>query len=154
MLGASSSLNDLVPNFRRSSSQPSTQPGTDQLSGPVVGISLYPLSLKNWTLLFSGARPQAFRPYNFCVLASHTMANRSPPMPHDIGSIRPIAALVAIAASTALPPLLSTSRPTCAASGWLVATMPLAATVTDRPALPGTAVGRSAEMTNTGTTAT
>ena len=30
---------------------------------------------------FNGERPLAFRPYSFCVLASQTMANRSPPMP-------------------------------------------------------------------------
>ncbi len=47
-------------------------------------------------------------------------------MPHDIGSIRPIAALVAMAASTALPPCLQHVEPDLrAASGWLVATMPL-----------------------------
>src|SRR4051794_32858241 len=72
------------------------------------------------------------------------MANRSPPMPHDIGSISPIAALVAMAASAAFPPRLRTSSPTWAASGWLVATIPFAATVTDRPALYGAGVGRSA----------
>ena len=42
----------------------------------------------------------------------------------------------AMAASMALPPCFSTSSPICAASGWLVATMPCGAIVTDRPALP------------------
>src|SRR5262245_6963725 len=72
------------------------------------------------------------------------MANRSPPTPHDIGSIRPTAALAAIAASTALPPDLSTSRPTWAASGWLVATMPCGASTTDRPTRPAAGGCRSA----------
>ena len=65
-------------------------------------------------------------------------------MPQLVGSMRPIAALVATAASTAFPPRFSTSNPTCAASGWLVATMPLFATVAERPAWPGRGVGRSA----------
>ena len=54
-------------------------------------------------------------------------------MPQRIGSIRPRAALVAMAASIALPPALRTSSPTWAASGWLVATMPCGAMTTDRP---------------------
>ena len=45
-------------------------------------------------------------------------------MPQLIGSTRPIMASVAMAASAALPPALRMSSPTCAASGWLVATMP------------------------------
>src|SRR6476659_7316037 len=65
-------------------------------------------------------------------------------MPHEVGSMSPIAALVAMAASTALPPFLSISKPTCAASGWLVATMPCGAIVTERPALPAGVIGRSA----------
>jgi len=39
------------------------------------------------------------------------------------GSVRVMTAAAAIAASTALPPAVSTRRPACAASGWLVATM-------------------------------
>src|SRR2546427_548481 len=46
MLGSRSWARGRVPKRLRSSSQPSTQPGTDQLSGPVVGISLSPFSLK------------------------------------------------------------------------------------------------------------
>src|SRR5690606_4137922 len=49
------------------------------------------------------------------------MANRSPPMPLPVGSIRPNAALAAIAASTAEPPALITSSATWVASGWEVA---------------------------------
>src|SRR5688572_17086296 len=80
-------------------------------------------------------RPEALRPNSSCCLASQTMAKRSPPMPQLIGSIRPIAALVATAASTALPPPLSTSMPICAASGCDVATMPLAATAGSPPGM-------------------
>ena len=35
------------------------------------------------------------------------IANKSPPMPHPVGSTRPKTALAAIAASIALPPFLS-----------------------------------------------
>jgi len=52
----------------------------------------------------SGERPEALRPYSRCVFASHTIANRSPPTPLLTGSMRPSAALAAIAASTAEPP--------------------------------------------------
>ena len=40
------------------------------------------------------------------------MANKSPPIPFPVGSINPIAALAAIAASIAFPPFLSISIPT------------------------------------------
>ena len=81
-----------------------------------------------------GARPLPFSPYSFCVFASQTIAYRSPPIPHEVGSISPRAALVAMAASTAFPPFFSTSSPIWAARGWLAATIPCGAIVTDRPA--------------------
>src|SRR5262245_33816244 len=65
-------------------------------------------------------------------------------MPQEVGSMSPIAALVAMAASMALPPFLRMSSPTWAAIGWLVATIPLGAIVTERPALPAGVIGRSA----------
>jgi len=55
-------------------------------------------------------------------------------MPAPVGSINPSAAFTAIAASTAEPPRLSTSMPTWAASGWLVATMPWVPTTSERVA--------------------
>src|SRR6476620_9944341 len=60
--------------------------------------------------------------------------NASPPMPVIFGSVTFSIAAMAMAASTALPPRFRTSRPTCEASGWLVATMALLARTTDRPA--------------------
>src|SRR5258708_6926505 len=57
------------------------------------------------------------------------MAYRSPPGPQLIGSMRPMAALVAMAASTAFPPRLRISRPICAACGCVVATIPCSAMV-------------------------
>src|SRR5260370_21022364 len=61
------------------------------------------------------------------------MANRSPPMPLDIGATRPIIALAATAASTAFPPRSSMCTPACAASGDSAATMPLREITIDRP---------------------
>ena len=63
-----------------------------------------PLDWKKEIVAASGDRPLALSPYSFLVFASQTIANRSPPRPHDIGSTTPSTALAAIAASTALPP--------------------------------------------------
>src|SRR5437870_5610771 len=60
------------------------------------------------------------------------MAKRSPPMPTFIGSTRLSTAAVATAASMALPPFFRISSPACAASGWLVATMPLRPMTSER----------------------
>jgi hypothetical protein len=59
----------------------------------------------------------------------------SPPTPVIMGSVTLSMAAIAIAASTALPPRLRTSRPTCEASGWLVATIACWLRTTDRPGL-------------------
>src|SRR5436190_12060954 len=56
-------------------------------------------------------------------------------MPFDCGSTRPMTALVATAASIALPPRSSTCTPARAASGWLAATMPYRVAMRDRPAI-------------------
>ena len=45
------------------------------------------------------------------------MANKSPPIPHPVGSTRPKTAFAAIAASIALPPFLRTSIAVCVANG-------------------------------------
>ena len=45
------------------------------------------------------------------------MANKSPPIPHPVGSTNPKTALAAIAASMALPPFFNTSIAVCVASG-------------------------------------
>src|ERR1700733_10585000 len=52
--------------------------------------------------------------------------------PTLIGSTRLSTPAVATAASMALPPCLSTCRPACAASGWLVTTMPCVAITSER----------------------
>src|SRR6185369_8499337 len=61
------------------------------------------------------------------------IANRSPPTPTFMGSIRLRTAAVATAASMALPPFFRMSNPAWAASGWLVVTMPLRAMTSERP---------------------
>ena len=50
------------------------------------------------------------------------MAKASAPVPFIICSATVSAMAIAIAASTAFPPLASTGRPACAANGWLVTT--------------------------------
>jgi len=60
------------------------------------------------------------------------MANMSPPGPVLPGSTSASIAAAAIAASAAVPPLRGTCWPACAASGWLVATMPWRATTSER----------------------
>src|SRR6185369_11765 len=59
----------------------------------------------------------------------------SPPIPVIIGSVTLSMAAIAIAASTALPPRLRTSRPTSEASGWLLATIACWLRTMDRPGL-------------------
>jgi len=62
------------------------------------------------------------------------MANRSPPMPLPVGSIRPSAALAAIAASTAEPPPFITSSAIWVASGCDVAAIACGAITSERVA--------------------
>src|ERR1700675_2255407 len=59
-------------------------------------------------------------------------AKTSPPTPTIMGSTTLSTAAVATAASTALPPRMSTCRPACAASGWLVTTIPCCAMTSER----------------------
>src|SRR5678810_957126 len=61
------------------------------------------------------------------------MAKRSPPIPFEVGSIRPCVELAAIAASTAFPPLSRICTAAWAASGWLDAATPCGEAATDRP---------------------
>jgi hypothetical protein len=62
-----------------------------------------------------------------------TIANASPPIPVDIGSVTHSIAAAATAASTALPPRSSIRNAARVASGWLVAAIVLAATAGGRP---------------------
>jgi len=61
------------------------------------------------------------------------MMKRSPPIPFIEGSIRPIVAFAAMAASMAFPPRSRISTPARAANGWLAATIPNCVLTTERP---------------------
>ena len=119
--GASSSFIGSLPNLPCSSNQPSTVPGTDTGSGPVAGMVAEFSFLSSARSVLSesdcGERPLPLRPCSFRVFASQTMANKSPPTPLPVGSMSPMVALAAIAASTAVPPRLSTSSATWLTSG-------------------------------------
>src|SRR5207237_2537258 len=78
-----------------------------------------------------GAGPAASSPTQ--PAAERTIANASPPMPVDIGSVTESTAAAASAASAALPPRSSARSPARVASGWLVATIASAATAGGRP---------------------
>jgi len=54
-------------------------------------------------------------------------------MPLPVGSINPIVAFAAMAASTALPPRSRICTPARAASGWLAATIPNVVATMERP---------------------
>src|SRR5579864_5894883 len=60
------------------------------------------------------------------------MTKRSPATPTIMGSVMLSTAAVATAASMALPPRFRICRPACAASGWLVTTMPCVAITSER----------------------
>ena len=109
-----------------SAAQPATAPGAVMLSGPRSGIAL-PMASGSAA---AGARPLALRPVSSP--SRQTSAKQSPPMPVDIGSTTQSTAAAASAASTALPPRSSARSPACVASGWLVATIPRAATALAR----------------------
>src|SRR5207248_338681 len=85
------------------------RPREVQERGPSPGICENPLAVSALTLACCGARPLASRPNTRELRASQTCANKSPPMPHDIGSTTPSMAFAAMAASTAVPPRFSIS---------------------------------------------
>ena len=77
--------------------------------------------------MLPGARPLPLMARTDFSSWFQTSAKRSPPTPVELGSTTPSAAAVVMAASTALPPSMSVRNPAMAASGWLVATIPLVA---------------------------
>ena len=107
------------PNRDDNSTQALTAPGTGTESHPSRGISVLPRNLS--ALRAAGDRPEAVRQCNW--LPSHTMANASLPRPLLVGSTTYNAMAVATAASTELPPFLSTLMHACTARGCEIATM-------------------------------
>ena len=75
----------------------------------------------------AAARPLPLMARTDFSFSFQTSANRSPPTPVELGSTTLSAAAAVMAASTALPPSMSACSPAMAASGWLVATIPLVA---------------------------
>src|ERR1700684_3759851 len=73
------------------------------------------------------------------------IAKRSPPIPFIMGSTTPMTALVATAASTALPPCASTLAPACAANGFSADTTPLRVITMERPCVRSCAPAREAD---------
>ena len=135
MAGDSKVENGRLPKRSRNAAQPATTPGTVTLYTPRAGSSVMPCAFRNPGVIPAGAHPLAFSPCSLPVLASWTMAKRSPPMPLPVGSITPTTAFAAIAASTAFPPRCKTCTPAIDASGWLLATTPYRVAMTERPAL-------------------
>src|SRR5574337_1094109 len=133
MAGWKSSFHGSFPNRWCNSHQPITQPGmlTDRM--PVPGIRLRPLDFRYESVNPSGAHPLEFRPLTLPLFASYSMAKRSPPMPFIIGCITPIAALVAIAASAAEPPLARIEAPAWAARVCSAAAIPSWDETMERP---------------------
>ena len=86
-------------------------------SQPSLGISPKPRSRTRAADRAAGDTPLAFRPYSFFSRSTQTRAKQSPPMPFPVGSSRGMAAAMATAASTALPPDFITSRPIWAPRG-------------------------------------
>ena len=78
-------------------------------SRPLLVISLIDI--------FIGAGPDEFKPYNLFSSALQTIANKSPPMPHPVGSTSPRTAFAAMAASIAFPPFFKTDIAVWVASG-------------------------------------
>src|SRR5690625_4227042 len=115
---SNSSLNGSRPNRCDSAAQPATAPGTVTASQPGVGIVLLPANAPASS--FAGERPLEFSPCS-CPSA-HRIANRSLPMPLEVGSTTVRVTAAAMAASTALPPRCNACRPAWAASGCEVAT--------------------------------
>src|SRR4030042_1431722 len=120
------------PSLFCNADHPLTHPGTLQASGPRTGISFSPIASALSRLQSYGERPLALSPSSLRCLASQTMANKSPPGPQLIGSIRLSMALAQIAASIALPPVFRISTPAILARGWLEQTTPFWQTTVER----------------------
>ena len=113
MAGSNSVWKGRRPNRLCNATQAETAPGTVAESQPVAGIDRR--LAKRASVQPAGERPEALSPTSAPPEA--TMAKASLPMPFVTGSTTVSATAVAIAASTALPPLASMASPACAASG-------------------------------------
>ena len=115
------------PNRSCRASQPSTQPGTvaDRTS-PRIGIARRPSARIGAASAPDPAGPTAASAAGWPP-SGRTRANRSPPIPHMCWVVTASTALVAIAASAALPPERRTATPADDARWSTEHTMPLGA---------------------------
>ena len=111
MAGASTSSRDSRPNRAWASPQERTAPGTVMLNGPRRGSVRRPRSRRVAASAAAALRPEPLSAYWRASAASQTSQNASPPMPQPWGMTTPSTALVAIAASTALPPRTQDVQP-------------------------------------------
>ena len=115
MAGASTWAGVSRPNRSWASAQDRTAPGTVIVSGPRRGIVVTPRSRS-----VAASIPRALRPDPLSATwrdsaASQISQNASPPMPQWFGTTTPSTAFVAIAASTADPPVRRMWRPAAVA---------------------------------------
>src|SRR5699024_6200840 len=113
--GFKTSVNGRFPNFFDNLAQAPGAPGMVTGIQPYLGILSYLFSLTASIEILFGDFPLPFKPCNFPFI--HTKANRSPPIPLDVGSTTVKQAAVAMAASTAFPPFFKIVIPASAASG-------------------------------------
>ena len=113
----------MVPNFFRSSAQPSMAPGTVIAWMERMAISVRPEALSHWASAARPDRPEALRPETL-PSGVPTRAKQSPPTPVMAGSTTQSTAEATTAASAALPPARSVSMAASVARGAEVAAMP------------------------------
>ncbi len=96
--------------------RPPGVPGVTAASGPNSGGATISLDLKKAGVAPVGATPSAFTAMTFPVLGLYTRAWVSPPQ-LSVSHMVVVAASIAQAASTALPPLAKINAPAVAPSG-------------------------------------
>ena len=123
--GASASPSVLRPYFCTAASNAATSPGTPLASAPIwlSDSPALPLRMNMSRVAPAGARS---RPSIATIspFARRMSIKHPPPIPELQASTTPRVRPTATAASIALPPLFSASRPAWVARGWTDATMP------------------------------
>ncbi len=114
--GPSTSASESLPNSASITISPPGAPGVTAASGPNSGGNGMPLARKNSGVAPVGATPSALMPVTLPVWGSNTSACTSPPQ-LKVSNMVAVAAIIAQAASTALPPRSNIMAPAVAASG-------------------------------------
>src|SRR5262245_60862005 len=139
MAGPSTSASESLPHSESISISPPGVPGVTAASGPYSGGTTMPFDLKNAGVAPVGATPRAFTPMTLFVFGLNTSACVSPPQ-LSVSHMVVVAASIAHAASTALPPFWYIIEPAVAASG-----LPVMATQW-RPCRTGLADARAGRL--------